>query len=509
MTAISRLIKLIAISAGLVRWYILAVPILISFVLAIVEYYASFVISKSILAPRLNSNLTILFGLIVLRTSLTIISSYVIINFAMLLQREFRLIIYKKILDFPNESAVSGEKAIFDTVTATSAVSNGVIVPALKLIADLIVIFLLFILSTFIIPVEFYLIIFTVLPVLLIFRLIANKAAYLGKMGNAVTEKINFWILSSIEGRNDKKYFGLGYYLIKMFDTENIAYTRINTLTQTLINSIKPLFEMYSFTVVIALGIFGFTAIDLPVEAYGVVGFMILRTVSLAPSILTVMARIANNKNNISRCLGYFDNVPELEAKREKLYVLNMRGDEMCISKGDDTRSILCSKKFVWVSGPSGSGKSVMLQQFVSELNSENVSLAISGEGLIVKEGLSFNISLQYKIPESDQKRIDEIILALDLSGVNARSECDRAKLSKGEADRVILARALFKDCKIYVFDEIFSNLPEHMAKRIIRYIMKEYSDKTFLIVSHQKYNVGTTVNFTKIGELSIDVRQA
>lgn len=507
MTALSELAKLIEVSARLVRWHILAIPILISIILAIVEYITSFVVSNTILKPSLTSNLISLFLLMALRTTLAILSSYVIVRFAMLFQRELRLFIYKKIMDLPNEAEVAKEKAIFDTVTASSAVANGVIVPTIKLVADLIIVVLLFILSTFLIPVEFYLIIFAALPILLGFQLIAKKAAYLGQIGNAITEKINFWILSSIDGRNDKRYFGLGYYLVQMFDAENLAYSRINTLTQTLINSIKPLFEMYAFIVVIALVIFGFSSNDVPITAYGVIGFLMLRSVSLAPSFLTVMARIANNKNNISRCLEYFVQDQEIMPKKEKIYQLKMNENELVISKDDQRRRVFCSGNMIWISGPSGSGKSIMLNQFVSELNSDSVSIAISGEGLIVKDGLKYNITLKKSISELDETRLGELIRALDLDGVSRRSEIDRLELSKGEADRVILARALFKDCQIYVFDEIFSNLPELMSKEIILYIMKNYTDKTFVIASHQKYEVGTIVSVETIGELCIDVR--
>ncbi|MCM1140250.1 MAG: ATP-binding cassette domain-containing protein [Muribaculum sp.] len=59
--------------------------------------------------------------------------------------------------------------------------------------------------------------------------------------------------------------------------------------------------------------------------------------------------------------------------------------------------------------------------------------------------------------------------------------------LSKGQQQRILLARTLYKEADIYLFDEVTNCLDESMGKRIISKIDLFLKDKTRVYVTHQK----------------------
>ena len=63
----------------------------------------------------------------------------------------------------------------------------------------------------------------------------------------------------------------------------------------------------------------------------------------------------------------------------------------------------------------------------------------------------------------------------------------DVSNLSGGERSRIIMARALLKDCPIIIFDETFSAVEENDANKMINKIFNYYKDKTFVLISHFK----------------------
>ena len=63
----------------------------------------------------------------------------------------------------------------------------------------------------------------------------------------------------------------------------------------------------------------------------------------------------------------------------------------------------------------------------------------------------------------------------------------DVSFLSGGQRQRIGIARALYKDADVYIFDEITSSMDDKMAVKIINNIMREYSDKILIFVSHNQ----------------------
>lgn len=64
--------------------------------------------------------------------------------------------------------------------------------------------------------------------------------------------------------------------------------------------------------------------------------------------------------------------------------------------------------------------------------------------------------------------------------------EGDNRKLSRGQAQRILIARAIYKQADIYVFDEIANCLNLDLEKKIVKNIDEFLADKTRIYVSHR-----------------------
>ena len=74
--------------------------------------------------------------------------------------------------------------------------------------------------------------------------------------------------------------------------------------------------------------------------------------------------------------------------------------------------------------------------------------------------------------------------------------------LSGGECQKICIARALYKDPQIYVFDEITSSLDKESEKCVmdcIRGLKKR--GKTIIMITHQRENLEIADNVVHIGQ--------
>lgn len=170
----------------------------------------------------------------------------------------------------------------------------------------------------------------------------------------------------------------------------------------------------------------------------------------------------------------------------------------------------------VGIRGLSGSGKTTLINIFIGLISSKKGEFLIDGNkidsdnisewqkliGYVGQNPFIFNDSLIYNITFDritsviDRERIDSILDFLSLSGLlknlqdglNTNIGEEGSKLSGGQKQRIAIARALFADRQILIFDEITSNLDKDTEKDVIQTILKiAKRDKTIIFVSHNE----------------------
>ena len=73
--------------------------------------------------------------------------------------------------------------------------------------------------------------------------------------------------------------------------------------------------------------------------------------------------------------------------------------------------------------------------------------------------------------------------------------------ISGGEAQRIILARAIYNPFNILIIDEGLSQVDINMERKILKNLFKEYKDKTIIVISHRYDNMDLFDQVIKIEE--------
>ena len=180
----------------------------------------------------------------------------------------------------------------------------------------------------------------------------------------------------------------------------------------------------------------------------------------------------------------------------------------------------------IGIIGPSGTGKSTFINLLLNLVKPSIGSIYIDGVDLkdihfswhnligyvpqdifLIDGSIKSNIAIGHDDENIDEKKILKLLKKLNLfefidknNGINTSVGERGLKISGGQKQRIGIARALYRDPRILIFDEATSSLDIENEKKIIE-IIKGISDGiTSFIVSHKK---STIVNCKKIINVS------
>ena len=164
------------------------------------------------------------------------------------------------------------------------------------------------------------------------------------------------------------------------------------------------------------------------------------------------------------------------------------------------------------ITGPSGSGKSTainLLPRFISPskgrilLGGEDIAKMPltelrSGIGIAFQEVFLFNATidenLRYARPDATRAEVErvckisgahEIINRLP-QGYDTRLSDYGVELSRGEKQRITLARALLKNAPVLIMDEATASIDRESSRQIIERVLDELPNRTIIMVTHE-----------------------
>lgn len=187
----------------------------------------------------------------------------------------------------------------------------------------------------------------------------------------------------------------------------------------------------------------------------------------------------------------------------------------------DEVSLTIPSGKVTAIVGASGSGKTTMLKMMLGfyppvsgEILLGNVSLknysesrwrercgTVMQEGYIFSDTIAANIAVSEEYPDMDRVRwaagvsnIKYWIEDLPL-GYGTKIGADGHGLSSGQKQRILIARAAYKDSRYLFFDEATNSLDANNERTIMENLERLFADKTVVVVAHRMSTVKNADN--------------
>jgi ABC-type multidrug transport system fused ATPase/permease subunit len=166
----------------------------------------------------------------------------------------------------------------------------------------------------------------------------------------------------------------------------------------------------------------------------------------------------------------------------------------------------------ICITGASGSGKTTLLQILLGFLNPtagevkiDNINLKkiknawqkkigyVPQDIYLLDENIASNIALGVSKNKINFKKIKRILKIVNLkkyiknikNNKSKKINYENSNISGGEKQRIALARALYNDPDILIFDEITSALDSITSAKIMKEFLRIKRNKTIIIVTH------------------------
>ena len=429
----------------------------------------------------------------------------------------------KKSIDFYNN--VNSSIMIRNISTEVSIFINHVLIPIYSMITEFLVLFGIIILILFVeFKIGIYILILSVFTILILRSVFQKKLNKWGlerqKFSASSLQKINdiFFLHKEIKILKKEKYFNdsLYLYLFKLGKTqfykriiqplprlfgEILAVVSFCILVFTLLNDQKNGTEIITILALFAACAFRLIpSFNRLAEFYNAYKFAL-------PSYKVIAEQIVPNKYNFDEIVSKkFSNqkfknieIKNLNFKYENKIILNDLN--LRVEKND----------MIGIVGKSGSGKTTLINIllgfhkiketiYYNDSKVDDIRVWLTNVGYVaqdtylldssIKENIAFGINKD----QIDLTKIDEVIESSQLSeminnlenGIDTIIGENGVRLSGGQKQRLGIARALYFNPEVMIFDEVTSSLDLQTENEFLNSILKFKKQKTLIIVTHR-----------------------
>lgn len=358
--------------------------------------------------------------------------------------------------------------------------------------------------------------------VFVLYYTVVHRTLALGKTQSLV-ENIRYRLLFSITNAvRDIKVMGLA----PRFDAKNrevsaeyaeIAwrYNYNGTLPLLLIELVVLIAVVGAVSTLIISGL----PMDRALPVIGVAAVTAVRTVPAFAKLLMALNSFRFSRSFVERLMYIRERLDAAKhVRREDALAFQQRielrdvsfryGDKEILS---DVQLDIVRGRSIGIVGPSGSGKSTLLDVITGLQPATTGTFACDGTVFdpfysrsmqhlvgyvpqtltLLDETIAFNITFEHQY---DQERLQRAIQIANLDGfarslehgVDTQVGEDGLRVSGGQRQRIGIARALYRDPAILIFDEATSSLDAHTERELSEEISRLRGGVTLLIVSHQ-----------------------
>ena len=354
--------------------------------------------------------------------------------------------------------------------------------------------------------------------VVILFAIISkNFSQRVGRKQNEAAEDINSALINSYHNFVDVKLYKENSFFQKIYSAANEVYAEYSKKMFFIFSIPKSVMELAIVIFLIAFFIY-FREIEYR-QHIGIFAIYLVAIYRLLPS-ATKLSNLKMQLNSQSFSVDIIYNAIKNSSKKiKKIKKIKSHISFKNVSFSYDKKNIvLKNKNFLFkknsitcLYGKSGGGKTTLVRLIAgliepnmggkiildNKILYKNLSLNIayvSQNFFIMKDTLANNIVFNGK-EKIDLEKIDSIMSMLDLSSVMKKKKInydsmlteDASVFSGGQRQRIAIARALYRDAEVIIFDESTNALDLKTEQRIIKNLHQIKSDKIIIIISHRK----------------------
>lgn len=355
-----------------------------------------------------------------------------------------------------------------------------------------------------------------------------KRFAEISQENSKVLELVNGMQEIKLHNAEKQKRWGWEYVQARLFKVSSKALILEQTQAtgSSIINELKNIF----ITVLSAkLVIDGSITLGMMLAINSIVGSLngpitqlisFIRELQDAKISLARLSEIHDKEDEVQQEINQSKDVPLNESLTLKNISFRYLGSD--ISVLDNLNLTIPSNKITAIVGTSGSGKTTLMKLLlkfyepqtgeisIGNSNLKNISQkawrnsigAVMQEGFIFNDTIANNIAVGVDIINkerlvyaADVANISEFILGLPL-GYNTKIGHEGIGMSTGQKQRLLIARAVYKNPEMLFFDEATSALDANNEKEIMEKLNIFFENKTVVVIAHR---LSTVMNADQI----------
>lgn len=430
-------------------------------------------------------------------------------------------------LDYLRHIKDNSSKKIQYIGNESNTIVQGYLRPIMVLFTEIFLIFGISLLLIIVDPLTFFIsLIFFTLSFGIINLLFARRLSFIGR------ERA----FNEINKTKEVQQTLFGFKLIKLSDSEEYFFDKFKYFNSKL-KDIKssefflkqlprPWLEQLIILGVILLAYFLYFYGKTPSQIQITLTVYLAALVRMMPSFIRIISSI-QSINFFSKTVDllhedlFHNSIEEDEEYDENLEGSYLNVNQLTFKYPDSEKPILSNinltlnkSEYIGIIGDSGSGKSTFISVLLGVLRPNSGGVYFQGKNIkalgknwraklgyvpqdiyMLSEPLRNNIAFGVKTKDISDKRVKECIKLANLEsfvrnladGLDTILGENAVNISGGQKQRIAIARALYSDPEILVFDEATSSLDSETEKEIMSVIRKLSVSKTIFFCSHKK----------------------